>query len=214
MKSRVYVGAACATLLAQLLAPDPARAQVGENLGLLNPNLATAEQLAGVPGLDADGVAAITDARPFLRMSDLHAVVAEHVPAEGHEAVYRAMFVPIDLNDVTDEEILLIPGVGNRMLHEFEEYRPYVALAQFHREIGKYVDDDELGRLAQYVYVRIDLNTASEEAILSIPGVGGRMQHEFEEYRPYSSMAQFRREIGKYVDEDEVERLARYVEIR
>ena len=40
------------------------------------------------------------------------------------------------------------------------------------------------------------------------------MQHEFEEYRPYTSMAQFRREIGKYVDEDEVERLARYVEIR
>jgi hypothetical protein len=27
-------------------------------------------------------------------------------------------------------------------------------------------------------------------------------------------MAQFRREIGKYVDEDEVARLERYVEIR
>jgi DNA uptake protein ComE-like DNA-binding protein len=124
------------------------------------------------------------------------------------------MSIPIDLNDVTDAEILLIPGVGERMLHEFEEYRPYVALVQFHREIGKYVDDDELARLAQYVYVRIDLNTASEEAILSIPGVGNRMLHEFEEYRPYTSMAQFRREIGKYVDDDEVERLARYVEIR
>jgi DNA uptake protein ComE-like DNA-binding protein len=124
------------------------------------------------------------------------------------------MWVPIDLNDVTDAEILLIPGVGDRMLHEFEEYRPYAALAQFHREIGKYVDDDELARLEQYVYVRIDLNTASGEDILSIPGVGERMRHEFEEYRPYTSMAQFRREMAKYVDDDEVERLARYVEIR
>ena len=40
------------------------------------------------------------------------------------------------------------------------------------------------------------------------------MVHEFEEYRPYASMDQFRREIGKYVDEDEVARLERYVEIR
>jgi len=55
---------------------------------------------------------------------------------------------------------------------------------------------------------------ASEEAILSIPGVGARMLHEFEEYRPYRAMAQFRREIGKYVDDDELDRLARYVEIR
>ena len=46
-----------------------------------------------------------------------------------------------------------------------------------------------------------------------IPGVGGRMRHEFEEYRPYTSIEQFRREIGKYVDDDEVARLERYVRI-
>ena len=162
----------------------------------------------------SDPVSAIEAGRPFLRMADLHAVVAQHAPEDAFELIYRSMWLPIDLNGATDEEILLIPGVGNRMLHEFDEYRPYVALLQFEREIGKYVDDDELMRLAQYVYVRIDLNTASQEAILSIPGVGNRMLHEFEEYRPYSAMARFRREMGKYVDDDEVERLARYVEIR
>ena len=202
------------TVVALGWAAAPANAQVGENLGLLNPNLASSAELAGVPGLSTDAVQAIEEGRPFLRMSELHAVVSSHVPEAQWDGVYRAMWVPIDLNDVSDEEILLIPGVGDRMLHEFEEYRPYVALAQFHREIGKYVDDTELARLAQYVYVRIDLNSASEDAILSVPGVGERMLHEFLEYRPYTSMAQFRREIGKYVDEDEVERLARYVEIR
>ncbi len=197
-----------------LLIAASGTAQVGQNLGLVNPNLATEEQLAGVPGLDGEAVGAILEARPFLRVAELQAVVSAHVASDAQEDVYRAMWVPIDLNDATNEEILLIPGVGDRMLHEFDEYRPYVALAQFHREIDKYVDDDELARLEQYVYVRIDLNTASEEAILSIPGVGARMHHEFEEYRPYTSMAQFRREMGKYVDDDEVERLARYVEIR
>ncbi len=187
--------------------------QVGESQGLLNANLATENQLVEA-GLSEHAAAAIVEGRPFLRVADLHRAISEHVAAGQREAVYRSVWVPIDLNDVTEEEILLIPGVGNRMLHEFEEYQPYVALAQFHREIGKYVDDDELARLAQYVYVRIDLNTASEEAILSIPGVGDRMLHEFEEYRPYASIAQFRREIGKYVDDDELERLVRYVEIR
>jgi len=200
--------------LGLLLLAAPSVAQVGENLGLINPNLASADELATVPALNRAAVEEILAGRPFLSMLAFHEIVEEHVSGSAYDQVYGALWIPIDLNDVTNEEILLIPGVGNRMLHEFEEYRPYIALLQFHREIGKYVDDDELARLAQYVYVRINLNSASQEEILSIPGVGPRMQHEFEEYRPYAAMAQFSREIGKYVDDEEVDRLARYVEIR
>ena len=200
--------------LGLLLLAAPSVAQVGENLGLINPNLASADELATVPALNRAAVEEILAGRPFLSMLAFHEIVEEHVSESAYDRVYGALWIPIDLNDVTNEEILLIPGVGNRMLHEFEEYRPYIALLQFHREIGKYVDDEELAGLAQYVYVRIDLNSASQEEILSIPGVGPRMQHEFEEYRPYTAMAQFSREIGKYVDDEEVNRLARYVEIR
>ena len=53
-------------------------------------------------------------------------------------------------------------------------------LAQFHKEIGKYVDDKELARLEQYVFVPINLNTGSDEDILSIPGAGKRMVRELE----------------------------------
>ena len=106
-----------------------------------------------------------------------------------------------------------MPGVGNRMAHEFEEYRAYRAIAQFRREIGKYVDDEEVAAYEQFVFVPIDLNSASGEAILSIPGVGNRLLREFKEYRPYRGIEQFRREIGKYVDEEEVARLERYVYI-
>ena len=67
--------------------------------------------------------------------------------------LYVKLWVPINLNTATDEEILLIPMLGNRMLREFKEYRPYTSLAQFHREIGKYVDATELARLEQYVSV-------------------------------------------------------------
>jgi len=33
------------------------------------------------------------------------------------------MFLPINLNTATREEIMLIPGMGNRMVREFLEYR-------------------------------------------------------------------------------------------
>jgi DNA uptake protein ComE-like DNA-binding protein len=195
--------------------PGAMSAQVGRNVGgLLDANLATREELSRIPGLTPAAVAAIEAGRPYLRVSELHAVLGRQMPEAATEEVYRRLWLHIDLNDVSDEEILLIPGVGERMLHEFEEYRPYVALAQFEREIGKYVDQTELARLTQYVYVRVDLNAAPDEAILSIPGVGSRMLREFKEYRPYTAMAQFEREIGKYVDANEVARLARYVEIR
>ena len=60
----------------------------------------------------------------------------------------------LDLNTATDEEILLIPGVGRRMLHEFKEYRPYKDIERFRREIGKYVDKTEVARLEQYVTIK------------------------------------------------------------
>jgi DNA uptake protein ComE-like DNA-binding protein len=201
--------------VAALVLSHSASAQVGRNVGsLLDPNLATREQLASIPGLSAAAVAAIEAGRPYLRMSQLNAVIEGQMSAATAEEIYRRLWLHIDLNDATDAEILMVPGVGDRMLREFKEYRPYVGLAQFEREMAKYVDQSEVARLAQYVYVRIDLNTASDEAITSIPGIGSRMLREFKEYRPYTAMAQFRREMAKYVDANEVERMARYVEIR
>jgi len=69
-------------------------------------------------------------------------------------------------------------------------------------------------RLKQYCFIPIDLNTASDADILSIPGVGPRLLHEFKEYRPYRAILQFHKEIGKYVSEKEVARLERYVTIQ
>jgi DNA uptake protein ComE-like DNA-binding protein len=62
--------------------------------------------------------------------------------------------------------------------------------------------------------VKININTATDAQILAIPGVGPRMLREFKEYRPYTSIEQFRREIGKYVDKAEVARLEQYIYIK
>ena len=177
---------------------------------LLNPNLASAAELTSA-GATAEAVAAIESGRPFLDMLTLDTALTAHMDEPARQQLYLKVWVPIDLNAASDEELKLIPGVGRKMAHEFDEYRPYDGMERFRREIGKYVDDDEVARLARYVYLRAELNTASDGQLLAIPGVGERMLHEFKEYRPYDNLEQFRREIGKDVDDGEVARLERYV---
>ena len=191
-----------------------AQAQVGNNDDILNPNVLDNDELSEVSNLDAAIADAISAARPFADMTELDALLSMSLNDSQREEVYSQLFAPINLNTASEEEMLLIPGMTGRMAHEFDEYRPYTSLEQFRREIGKYVDEAEVARLEQYVFVPLDLNSATEDDFGSIPGVGGRMVHEFLEYRPYSDMEQFRREIGKYVDDDEVARLERYMTIR
>jgi DNA uptake protein ComE-like DNA-binding protein len=210
--ARITTRVVAAALLA-LAAARGADAQAGRRTTVLDPNTAGEKELAAL-GLTPAQVKTVLGRRPFLSQLALDSALAPSLDRAQRAALYARLFVQLDLNRAPDAEILLVPGVGSRMLHEFTEYRPYTALAQFRREIGKYVKEDELARLEQYVFVPIDLNTAADEDILSIPGVGRRMLHEFKEYRPYTNIGQFRREIGKYVDAKEVARLERYVTIR
>ena len=212
MKSLTAAALAAATWLA--IAAAPVSAQVGKPITIVDANVATEQQLSAIPQLTPALVKSILASRPFPTITELDGLLGKTLSAEQRAAVYGRLFVHLNLNTATREQILLIPNAGPRMAREFHEYRPYKALAQFHREIDKYVDDTELARLEQYVFVPIDLNTASDADIQTIPGVGARMLREFKEYRPYKAIEQFRREIGKYVDQKEVARLERYVIIQ
>lgn len=131
------------TLMAGLLAATGAFAD------LLNANTASEAELAEAS--DAATAASIVAARPFDTVGDLDALLAAKHDEDAREALYGKVFVPLKLNSASDENIRLIPGVGRRMAHEFEEYRPYTSMEQFRREIGKYVDEDEVARLEMYV---------------------------------------------------------------
>ena len=189
-------------------------AQVGKPVTIADANLISEADLAMLPGMTVAIAKNLVSKRPFASVTALDQfLTSAGLMREQITTLYGRIFVHINLNSATREEILLIPGVGNRMLREFLEYRPYSALSVFHREIDKYVDDAELARLEQYVFVPIDLNKATDADILTIPGLGNRMLREFKEYRPYDGIERFRREIGKYVSKDEVARLERFVTI-
>ena len=135
--------------------PAAAAGETAVQGALLDPNTATREQLVAVPGVAGHVADAIIAGRPYTDMRDVNKVLLTHAPdSTVRKGIYAKVWKPIDLNTATDEEILLIPGVGRRMLHEFKEYRPYKAIEQFRREIGKYVDKTEVARLEQYVTIK------------------------------------------------------------
>ena len=119
--------------------------------GILNANTATVEELAALPHMDTVLAEMVVENRPYPSISVMHDLLLADLDESELEELYAHVFIPINLNTAFESDILLIPGVGKRMAHEFEEYRPYSSMEQFRREIGKYVDDDEVARLEQYV---------------------------------------------------------------
>ena len=212
MKLHTLLILAGALALAAL--PQSSLAQLGRQQGLIDPNVATEKELLALPHFTADLAREVMTQRPFLSVTGLHAVVSKTMSAEQTTGLYRKTFVHLNVNIAPKAEMILIPGFGNKMVKEFEEYRPFRTLAQFRKEIGKYVNETELARLEQYVFIPIDLNSASDEDIRTIPGLGPKMLREFKEYRPYKSLEQFRKEIGKYVNAKELSRLERYVVLK
>jgi len=178
-------------------------------LVVLNANLATESDLVAL-GLSEEVVQQLLAARPFLSMADFNSIIEQ----ENTDKLFKKIFVPFNLNTTEEKDFKMIPGVGDKMAHEFEEYRPYTSILQFKREIGKYVDEQEVARYLDYVFVPVELNTSSEDDIKALPGIGKKMTHEFLEYRPYKNLAQFRKEIGKYVDDKELSRLERFVYLK
>jgi len=200
-------------MLAAFAVTATPHAQVGQ--GLADLNAVPEATLATMPSMTPAIATAFVAARPFNTIVDANNfLLGQKLTQEQITPLYEKAFVHINLNTGTAPEVLLIPRVAKRMTHEFEEYRPWVSMAQFDKEIGKYVDATEVNRLKQYVFIPLELNTATDEQFKTIPNLPANMLREFKEYRPWKTQAQFDKEIGKYVGPKETSRLWRFMTIK
>lgn len=118
---------------------------------VLDASSATAEQLAGADGVSPAMAEAIVAGQPYATVVDLNAKLVETLSQDEAATVLANVFVPVNLNSASREEIELIPGMSDHMVGEFLEYRPYEDMNEFNREIGKYVDEAEVARFRNYV---------------------------------------------------------------
>ena len=123
-------------------------------MDVLNPNVDGEAEIAALPGVTPALASQIVENRPFLTMAAFDELVAAVLGDAAREALYARLFVPINLNATSEAEILLVPGVGDRMAHEFEEYRPYRATwrSSGARSASTW-SDDEVARFERYVVV-------------------------------------------------------------
>jgi DNA uptake protein ComE-like DNA-binding protein len=123
-------------------------------ISLLNPNTAEPAALKALPNVTDQVSQAIAAGRPYARTSAFDAALSKVLNVAQRKELYGKLFLQIDLNKASRDEIMLIPGMTPRMAREFEEYRPYKNIEQFRKEIGKYVDPKEVARLESHVTLK------------------------------------------------------------
>lgn len=145
-----------------------------------------------------------------LAIGILSLVSVAAVPAVAQANQTQAVAFPINLNTASDQEILAIPGMGSRMLREFKEYRPYVNIEQFKRELGKYVDEAQINQWLQYVFVPTNPNTATASQLTVLKGVDKAMADYIIAGRSYKDWAALKALLLKKYSTTVVDSLQRY----
>jgi DNA uptake protein ComE-like DNA-binding protein len=110
----------------------------------------------------------------------------------------------LNLNSASENDILTIPGMTKRMVHEFQEYRPYQSIQQFRREMSKYVSSPVIADYEKYIYVPISENDSDAATLQQIPGLDATEAEALIAGRPYASRDAFLAKLKEKVSPDEL----------
>ena len=97
----------------------------------------------------------------------------------------------VNLNSATHAQLEAIPDMTPKMIHEFEEYRPYVSIAQFRKQIGKYVSADQVAKWEPHVFVPVVPNECDAATLMQLPGVDQAAADALIAKRPFADAAAF-----------------------
>jgi DNA uptake protein ComE-like DNA-binding protein len=117
----------------------------------------------------------------------------------------------VDANTVAEKDLLGMPHMAPPIVKGLIDKRPFASITDLNAFLlGQKLTQEQAMEFYAKAFVHINLNTASPEESLLVPGAGKRMVREFDEYRPWKSYAQFDKEIGKYVGAEKTAQLAQY----
>lgn len=126
-------------------------------------------------------------------------------PATAPVATSSAPVAKLNINTASRADLLgAVPNLGNRMVHEFEEYRPYKSIQQFRKEIGKYVGQGQVAEYEKFIFVPIDENQSDALTLQQIPGLDATEAGGLIASRPYASRDAFLTKLGEKVSVDEL----------
>lgn len=151
------------------------------------------------------------NARPTNAGNTANASKAANTPAANTSSATNtqpagdAVQAKLNVNTASEDELMkTIPGMGKRMVHEFEEYRPYKSIQQFRKEIGKYVNAEQVAQYEKYIYVPISVNDADAPTLQQIPGLDATEAQALTAARPFASNEAFLTKLAGSVSASEL----------
>lgn len=159
------------------------------------PTAAFVTTFAAVPtatsGTTATTVVATTSAA-IISSATTTASTTTAVSTSGATTAVAASCTKLNLNTLTEAQLMsTIPGFSTRMVREFLEYRPYSSIAQYRKEIAKYVSAAQVTEWEKYVFVPVKPNESDKETLKQIPGVDDIIATTLTSGRPYASNQAF-----------------------
>lgn len=185
-----------------------------------NLNTATSEQFMSIPGAGERFTREFEEYRPYTGIGQFRGEIGKYVSPEEVAAFEAYVFVPVDPNQADTDTLQQLPGVTADVAEALIAGRPYDSTPAFLAALGQHAPAELVSAAGTFLapdagpiatWIKYNLNTATTEQFMGIPGAGERFTREFEEYRPYTSIGQFRGELGKYVSPEEVAAFERYL---
>ena len=125
-------------------------------------------------------------------------------PSPAAPVASKASTAKLNLNTASDADFMTIPGMTQRMVHEFTEYRPYQSIQQFRREMAKYVSQAVIADYEKYVFVPISENDSDAPTLQQIPGIDAAEAAALIAGRPYAARDAFVAKLSGMVSKDEL----------
>src|SRR5688572_7894292 len=105
----------------------------------------------------------------------------------------------LDANQATEPELLKAPHMTLPIVKGLIAARNFNSIVDLNKYLlGAGLTQEQAMQFYTRAFVHVNLNTGTRDEIMLVPGAGRQMAREFVEYRPWTSWAQFDKEIGKY----------------
>jgi DNA uptake protein ComE-like DNA-binding protein len=185
-----------------------------------NLNTITDAQILTIPAAGDRMTREFAEYRPYTTIGQFRAEIGKYVDDDVVAGYERYLFVPVDPNEADSDTLQQLPGVSEDISGALTDGRPYADNTAFLAALGEHVSAEQAALAPAYLtgtagdqveWIKYNLDTITADQVITIPSAGDRMSREFAEYRPWTSVSQFRAEIGKYVDDDVVSGFLRYV---
>jgi hypothetical protein len=149
-----------------------------------------------------------TSLRRYTAVAALAAIAALSTEATAQVGKTVTIIYP---DIATEAELAALPNMTPQLAKWIVDNRPFTGMKAIDDHLKVSLDSAKRNALYGRMFLPTNLNVQVPAEIAVIPFAWRNMAHEFDEYKPFSGLAHWYREMDKYLDEPRLGTLQQYV---